>query len=107
MIVKVKLKPGVYIRMEKEEAIKKGLYIEPPKQKMREPAQNKMVMPKQHKLDSTPEPDDFTEIDGVGIATDKALHEAGIRTLDQLIDADISFLSPAGKSAIEKWRKSI
>jgi predicted flap endonuclease-1-like 5' DNA nuclease len=106
-LVKVKLSKGVYMKMEKSEAIKKGLYTEPPKQKMRQPAQNKMIVPKVHKLDSTPEPDDFTEIAGVGKATDQSLHDNGIHTLDQLMTCDLSFLSGKAKSVIESWRESL
>ncbi len=106
-LVKVKISKGVYIKMEKADAIKKGLYAEPVKQKMRAPVQNKMIQPKVHKLDSTPEPDDFTEIAGVGKATDKALHDNGIHTLDELMDCDLSFLSGKAKSVIEEWRSGL
>ena len=107
MVVKVKLRDGVYVRMDKAEAIKKGLYTEPPKQKMRPPALNKMVMPTVHKLDSIPEPDDLTEIPGIGKATAEALNQAGIKTFDQLMAADLSFLPGGAVKAVEKWRESL
>ena len=50
---------------------------------------------------------DFTEIVGVGKATDQALHENGIHTFEDLLDADVSFLSKQGQKAVERWRAGL
>ena len=53
------------------------------------------------------EPADFTEIVGVGKATYQALHENGIHTFEDLLDADVSFLSKQGQKAVERWRAGL
>jgi predicted flap endonuclease-1-like 5' DNA nuclease len=102
-LVKVDIGRGVYVRMDKQDAIKQGFYKEPVKKQVK-PSQNKMITPLETKR---VEKDDFTEIEGVGPATQKALYAAGIYTFDQLADADVSFLSTAGQKAIEKFQKEL
>lgn len=101
-LVKVNIGRGVFMRMEKQEAIKKGLYKPPTKQ--RAPVKNKMITPAENKQ---VERDDFSEIEGVGPATKKALYAAGIYTYDQLADADVSFLPTAGQKAVDKFQEGL
>jgi predicted flap endonuclease-1-like 5' DNA nuclease len=51
--------------------------------------------------------EDFTVISGVGKATNEKLHEEGIHTFEDLLEADVSFLPGAAQNAIETWRASV
>jgi len=113
-------RPGEYVKMRKKDAIAQGLQWEPERNsKMMVPEGNKILEPEGNKsvrenaesvrenaesVRENAESTDFTEISGVGQATDKALHEHGIHTFEDLMTAEISFLSGRVVRTIEKWR---
>jgi len=132
--VAVQIGPRYYVKMDEAEAIAKGLLktgpgrpatedgrpgkdaasssgtggarVETVMEKIidvPEVVQEAGLVPKPDPVD----PDDFTEIVGVGKATDQALHENGIHTFEDLLDADVSFLSKQGQKAVEEWRKAL
>ena len=111
-------RPGEYVKMRKSHAEKQGLPWEPEKRVIS--GENKMNLPEENKGAPSPKVDDatvdatntdqveppavdFTEISGVGPATDKALHKNGIHTLEALKTADIGFLSERMVRTIKKW----
>jgi len=47
----------------------------------------------------------FTEIDGIGKATNRKLHDHGIHTFEALKAADVGFLPGSARKAVEKWRE--
>lgn len=122
-LVRVELQPGRYAKMYKQDAIEQGL-IEPDEEeaeqssagkKQRPPSQDKMRRPEKDKGQAPepedaapPEPtDDFTEIDGVGPATARALAAHGVETFDELREAgELDYLSASVNAAIEEWRNS-
>lgn len=103
-LVKVSIGKGVFMRMEKQEAIEKGLYKEPAK-KQAKPAQNKMVMPAENK--APVERDDLTEIVGIGKATASALHGLGIYTFDDLADVDVETLPTSARAAVKRYQEGL
>jgi predicted flap endonuclease-1-like 5' DNA nuclease len=73
-----------------------------PPNKMQQPEEDKAVSePKEP--EPKPQADDFTEIDGVGQATARALVAHGITSFEQLRDADLTFLPEKTAQAIVDW----
>jgi predicted flap endonuclease-1-like 5' DNA nuclease len=113
--------PGRYVKMYRADVERLGLVekVHPAdKDKLKLPAGgdksqppqgDKSLPPQGNKAaEPTPpaEPDDFTEIDGVGKATARALAGHGIVTFDQLKAAGtLDYITPAAMSAIEEWRQ--
>jgi predicted flap endonuclease-1-like 5' DNA nuclease len=126
-LVVVQIGPRYYVKMVESEAIAKGLLKTGPRRPGKDAASSSgtggaRVETVMEKIIDVPEvvqeaglvpkpdpvdPDDFTEIVGVGKATDQALHENGIHTFEDLLDADVSFLSKQGQKAVEEWRKAL
>ena len=112
-LVKVFKSHGQYVKMRKQDADKLGLkYIPEKSNKMRMPGENKDGRPPLRSGTSLEQPEaaqlaDFTEISGVGKATNELLHENGINTFEDLKTADLGFLSGFARRAIEKWRVSL
>ena len=112
-LVKVQLGPHRFAKMYEDDAIKRGLL------KKKAPTANKMVAPQENKMVTPPEDkreapefekaqwDDFTEIHGVGKATAELLQEHGVHYFDELLYAQIEFVNPKAKQAIEEWRKNL
>jgi len=105
-LVKVQLSPGRWVKMYEKDAIEKGLLI-----KQRKQSENKMIQPQEEKkiepVLEKAEWDDFTEIHGVGKATDEQLHAHGVHIYDQLLNAPIEYLNPKAKQAIKDWRENL
>jgi len=106
-------RPGEYVKMRKSHAEKQGLPWEPEKRMIAD--ENKMMIPEEDKSTPLPQGDnvvapvesevcDFTEISGLGKATNEALHAHGIHTFEALKSAEIDFLSGRVVRTIEKWR---
>lgn len=119
-LVQVQIGPGRYAKMYEQDAIKQGLI-----QKVRKPAvDNKMVGLRAVKAEvltvdapagepqvEMPVPgeiirDDFTEIEGIGRASRDALYAHGVNTFDDLLTADVSFLSAGARAVVDGWKKS-
>lgn len=115
---------GEYVKMRLKDAIARGLEWEPERSskammaegnKIMAPEGNKGRLPMQSgtalerpdaaQLD-TAQLADFTEISGVGPATDQALHAHGIHTIEDLKTAEIDFLTARVVRTIEKWRNN-
>jgi predicted flap endonuclease-1-like 5' DNA nuclease len=109
-LVKVEIRPGQFVKMYKEDAIREG-HMEPDKKK-KQPPKDKLRKPKRDKAaaeekEEEPEPDDFTVISGVGPATARALVAHGIVTLEQLRTAgELTYLNEGINRSIEEWRAS-
>jgi predicted flap endonuclease-1-like 5' DNA nuclease len=113
-LVKVEISPGRYVKMYQHDAAARGLL-----QKEKPPVMNKMRSPEPSTKEAAPqqeenlqqeekEKDDFTEIEGIGEATCKALYEHGIQTFDDLLHAeDVSYLNSKAKAAIKAWREAM
>lgn len=107
-LVKVQIGPGQYVKMYRADAIAAGHLSE----KTRPPAENKLRPPEDDKRQASgPERDavsvppvSFTDIPGVGRATVRLLAGRGITTLDQLRQADLSFLPASARAAVEAWK---
>lgn len=93
-LVRVQIGPHSYVKQR------------PPKEdKMRRPEADKQRPPKKDKAEEIDQPvDDFTELPGVGEATAEALREHGIHTFDELMQADLGFLSARARDVVEAWR---
>jgi predicted flap endonuclease-1-like 5' DNA nuclease len=93
-LVRVQIGPHSYVKQR------------PPKEdKMRRSQADKREKPKEDKAEEITQPaDDFTELPGVGMATAEALQEHGIHTFDELMQADVSFLSTRAREVVEAWR---
>lgn len=105
-LIRVELQPGRFVKMHEVDAAAAG-YITLPQKKMKPAQENKMAMPKEVKTKPLPqvEPENFTEINGIGPATARALNNHGINTFDDLRAAsDLDFLPISAQSAIERWR---
>ena len=128
-LVKVEISPGRTVKMHREDAIRQGLLKAQPaaQNKAQAPAANKAQAPAQNKVGESTEapadeygaqadisklpplPDLFKEIPGVGAATARALVARGIRTFEQLRQADLDemdYLSSNVRQAIEAWREN-
>lgn len=106
-LIRVELQPGRFVKMYEQDAIDQGLITAPKQQKMKPAQENKMVQPAEVKTKPLPqsEPDDFSEINGIGKATSRAIVANGLETFAALRAAgDLSFLTPSAQTAVEKWR---
>ena len=109
-LVNVSLGHGRYVKMHEQDAIEQGLLPG----KSRPPEKNKLKVPEKDKAAEQPEEkaeekpdaaDDFTEIQGVGPATARALNANGITTFEQLRGAEaLDFLPVKAVQAIDDWR---
>jgi predicted flap endonuclease-1-like 5' DNA nuclease len=112
-LVKVQLGPHRFAKMYEEDAIKRGLLKKqaPAANKMVAPHENKMIAPQEEKREAPEfekeQWDDFTEIHGVGKATADLLREHGVHYFDELLYAQIDFVNPKAKQALELWRKKL
>jgi hypothetical protein len=107
-LVRVELSPGRVVKMYEQDAIERGLIPAPKEQKKRgRPKGSKILKPQGNKSLETkelPPTDDFTQIDGVGPATARALQARGIRTFEDLRNAgDLHFVSESIRKSIEKY----
>lgn len=131
-LVRVELQPGRFVKKYQADAVEEG-YAEDgdgvwrlsaePKKKGSKPQETKIRKPQEDKSRPAPEEDgtkaeapeplepsglapdeDFTVIDGVGPATQRALAAHGIKTFEALREADLSFLSGQALAAIQEWR---
>lgn len=105
------------VKMYEADAIAMG-YIKPnaAAPKARPAAENKMLTPAENKATKplavleTPvaEPsDDFTQIDGIGKGTARALQAHRIKTFDDLRKAgDLHFIGESARKSIEKWKRN-
>lgn len=115
-LIKVEIRTGQFLKMYESDAIAKGLIqkkappgknkmITPGGNKKQDPAPDKNKAPTPEKTETENQSDDFTEISGVGPATQRALKTHGIETFQDLMMAtDLSFLTPGVVEVIEKWR---
>jgi predicted flap endonuclease-1-like 5' DNA nuclease len=93
-LVRVQIGPHSYVKQRPQK-----------EDKMRRPQDDKRKKPKEDKGEETAQPaDDFTELPGVGEATAETLQEHGLHTFDELMQADLSFLSARAREAVEAWR---
>jgi hypothetical protein len=109
-LVVVQIGPRYFVKMYEDEAIAKGLLKTGDRGRgtgQRPMALGTALVRVEPAQLETAQPDDFTEIVGIGKATDQALHENGIHTFEQLLDADVSFLSKQGQKAVEEWRRKL
>lgn len=125
-LIKVEIYPGRYVKMYQADAEAQGLLK--PSEKAKPATGNKTLPPTGNKTlpptaDKTapagktaetdapahadPAPvDDFTTIQGIGLASARALVARDITTFEQLRQAgQLEFLSPSARQAIEKWRQ--
>lgn len=115
-LVHVQIGPGQFRKMYEADAIAAG-HIKPA-QKSAPAKENKMLKPVEDKATKPPketknepatavvEPDNFSDIDGVGPATVRALSAAGIETFDQLREASDrldKILSGRALTAVQSW----
>lgn len=112
-LVKVQLGPHRFAKMYEDDAIKRGLLKKqaPAANKMITPQENKMITPTEEKREAPEfekaQWDDFTEIHGVGKATAESLQSHGVHYFDELLYAQIDYVNPKAKQAIEFWRKNL
>jgi predicted flap endonuclease-1-like 5' DNA nuclease len=96
-LVKVRIGPNRYAKMYQKDAIERGLV------KSIKPVENKMILPAENKADW----EDFTDIPGIGKASNDLLHEHGVHSYEDLLRADISYLNGKSKAAVEAWREAL
>lgn len=111
-LVRVTWPDGHVSKMYEADAIAQGLIAKP---KARPQAENKMVAPAANKTAPVQaaepvepaEPDDFTEIPGIGKAVARSLAARGITSFAQLRAAsDLSFLSKKAQAAVDTWKNA-
>ncbi len=101
-LVNVELGPGRYVKMYESDAAK----LRPaPEDKMRRPAEDKLITSDAFKGEQEPAAD-FTTIDGIGPATAEELREAGYRTFDDLRVADVDELPSRAQGPVRRWRNA-
>ena len=106
--VRVQIGPNRFVKMYEGDAIKKGYEYTKEKPKSR----NKQLLPQETKSTQDVilqgEPDDFSEISGVGKSTRDELYKMGISTFDQLLNTeDLSGINALGMKAILEWKESL
>lgn len=113
--VQIPGQPGRFVKMY-EADVKK---LQEEQQKKRKPAGDKMRKPggdkgagerkaesgeREARSEERPA-DDLTTIEGIGLATERALKARGIRTFEELrVAKDLSFLSTLAQNAIRRWK---
>lgn len=108
--VTVQVGPNRYKKMDRREAIEKGLL---PGEKQAPAAEDKMAMPAANKaaaavvaspaVTPTDEGFDFTTIPGVGPATNRLLHTRGIDTLAAAQESELDFLPQKMRDLIREY----
>lgn len=108
-LIKVRMPAGNVVKMYEQDAIDQGL-IEgvTSEQKQHQKAEDKKRKGDENKGGETVETVDFSEIDGVGKATARKIVENGIRTFEELAEADLSnVLTGKAITAIEVWKNGL
>lgn len=118
-LIKVEISPGRYVKMYQADAEADGLVK--PSEKALPATGNKMLPPSANKMAEKTEgvadpgaaapadpaaADNFATIQGIGMASARALVARGITTFEQLRQAtQLDFLSATARQAVEKWRQ--